>query len=117
MQRNSIGDRRKCAVWLPSVWASVQVPARLGQTPALRVWHGATVLVPSLSLQGQTKGHPQDSRGIETHCPLVTYSKFIIPPKYTKTQLPFLPFIALFIIYLLHLALEYGCFIKYQIWL
>lgn len=109
MRANSVGDRRKRAVWLPAVWAGVQVPERLGETPALRVRHGATVLVPSLSLQGQTKGHTQDSYGIETHCPLVTYDTFII--KYTKTQLPFLAFIALFITYLLHLALEYGCFI------
>lgn len=109
MRANSVGDRRKRAVWLPAVWAGVQVPERLGETPALRVRHGATVLMPSLSLQGQTKGHSQDSYGIETHCPLVTYDTFII--KYTNTQLPFLAFIALFITYLLHLALEYGCFI------
>lgn len=78
MRANSVGDRRKRAVRLPAVWARVQVPERLGETPALRVRHGATVLVPSLSLQGQTKGHTQDTCGIETHCPLVTYDTFII---------------------------------------
>lgn len=50
MRPNSVGDRREQTVWLPAVWAGVQVSERLGQTPALRVRHGATVLVPSLFL-------------------------------------------------------------------
>lgn len=88
MRPNSVGDRRKRAVWLPAVWVGVQVSERLGQTPALRARYGATVLVPSLLLQGLAKGHTQDSRGIETHCSLVTFRIKYNTSKYTKTQLP-----------------------------
>lgn len=75
--RNSVGgSRRRSALQMRAVWSCVQVQTRLGETPALRVWRGTAVLVPSLSLQGETEVYAQDACGSQTLLQLVACSSY-----------------------------------------